>query len=111
MNGGYLSSNSMTISTCLTFCQDKGAHLAGLENGDQCYCSATLADGSSIQTQPANLPGACTSNAAGNGNQSGGGNNAILLFQSKIDGVSTQAKEELALSNLLICTSVYASNS
>lgn len=103
LNAEYLSSNSMTIATCLNYCQGQGQKLAGLENSNQCFCGPQLDNGAKIQVPASgNLASSkCTSNAAGNSNQSGGGPNALLVFASKVNPVPTQAT--VANTNFLGC--------
>jgi len=92
LTSGYTESSKMTIGTCLNYCSSQGTHLAGLENGNQCFCGADFRNGGSIQTNSTSLPGKCTSNANGNSNQSGGGANSLLVFQSKVNPIPTQPR-------------------
>jgi hypothetical protein len=78
LNAGYSgsTSGSMTISTCLTYCNSQGTYLAGIEAGYQCFCGPTLDNGSKL-TQAAPLSsssnGGCTAACQGNSGQNCGG--------------------------------------
>lgn len=88
LNGAYSDnpSGGQTIGKCLSFCASQGGYLAGLENGNQCFCGSQL-DPASKVTQPANgisvsNNGGCSTPCAGNSTQDCGGPNRLLIFQS-----------------------------
>lgn len=75
-----------TIGRCIQFCDSQGAYLAGLENGNQCFCGPSLDNGSAIKVGAQQLSssnnGGCTTPCQGNSAQNCGGPNALLVFQS-----------------------------
>lgn len=86
--GDYTSGSSLTVASCLKYCASKSFHLAGIENGNQCYCSQELYNGAVVGAHGANLTSknndGCNVSSAGNKASNGGGNNHLLVFQSKV---------------------------
>jgi hypothetical protein len=78
LTGSSIAGPSMTISTCLSFCQVGGFQYAGLEYGSECYCGAALTNGASLSQTSGQCNMACASDSA----SSCGGSNAIQLYQN-----------------------------
>lgn len=70
------ASDTMDVSQCLDFC--KGYTYAGLEYGEQCYCSNTLPQASA---PVAGLLGQCNMPCKGNATQFCGGNWALSTYK------------------------------
>ena len=47
LTGASVSSQTMTVSMCLSYCASSGFYLAGLENGNECYCGNSIQNGQS----------------------------------------------------------------
>lgn len=84
--GAYISGSDLTPSTCLDFCASKNFHLAGLESGNQCYCSQELYNGANVGPHGTNLTSkhndGCNVSSAGDSTSNGGGYNHLLVFES-----------------------------
>ncbi|WVQ99770.1 hypothetical protein IAU59_006912 [Kwoniella sp. CBS 9459] len=72
------ASDSMTIETCLNFCQDKGFQYAGIEYGRECYCGDSLVNGASLDIASSSCNTAC----AGDDSSLCGGGNALQLYNN-----------------------------
>ncbi|KZO99601.1 WSC-domain-containing protein [Calocera viscosa TUFC12733] len=73
----------MTVEACQSFCLGVGFTLAGMEDGNECWCSDSLSNGA---TQ-ANA-GDCSTTCAGNSNELCGGGWRLSVYQY-IAGAST----------------------
>ncbi|KAF2211398.1 hypothetical protein CERZMDRAFT_85559 [Cercospora zeae-maydis SCOH1-5] len=73
--GNFTANNSMTIGSCLKFCQSANAQYAGLEYGRECYCSPYLSTFSD-RLDDSNCSFACN----GNSSEICGGRLAITLY-------------------------------
>ena len=62
--GASTTSPNMTRAMCVSFCQNKGFGLAGVEYSDECYCDNEMRNGASNTTVMWNE---CTNHCAGNG--------------------------------------------
>ncbi|ODO08369.1 hypothetical protein L198_00094 [Cryptococcus wingfieldii CBS 7118] len=71
-NSSYTSSN-MTVDACVGFCSDEGLSLAGVEYGEECYCSSALTSSPLLSTE-------CNMACAGDDSQNCGGADAIELY-------------------------------
>ncbi|KAF4622575.1 hypothetical protein D9613_009394 [Agrocybe pediades] len=69
------SSPTMTIETCINFCNGQGFFFAGVEFADECYCGNTLAPGGTNTTITD-----CNMACAGNANEPCGAGNRLNLF-------------------------------
>lgn len=78
LTGSSIAGSSMTISTCLSFCESGGFQYAGLEFGSECYCGSALVNGASL-SQPS---GQCNMPCAADSSSSCGGPNAIQLYSN-----------------------------
>jgi len=67
---------NMTLDMCTSYCFGLGYQMAGIEYGQECYCSTNLANGASTSL----VSGQCYMKCPGNANQICGGPNAIVLF-------------------------------
>jgi len=78
LTGASIAGSSMTVSTCLSFCEARGFQLAGLEFGSECYCASNLSNGASLSqaSSQCNMP--CANDAT----SSCGGPNAIQLYSN-----------------------------
>ncbi|WRT68981.1 uncharacterized protein IL334_005963 [Kwoniella shivajii] len=72
------SSSSMTIATCVNYCQGKGYQYAGLEYSSECYCGNDLVNGASL-TLPST---GCNMLCSGDDTTYCGGSNALQLYQN-----------------------------
>lgn len=85
---GYKFDNSLTISKCLSYCDSQGAAYAGVENGNQCFCSQQgLQNGGTYSNPPgsaltASANGGCSSNCGGDSSLACGGPNHIQVYRS-----------------------------
>lgn len=79
LNGtNYAASGSMTVESCARFCIATNYALAGLENGDECYCgNAVSTDGSSYGILS---PDACTYTCSGNSTENCGASNHVNVW-------------------------------
>ena len=66
----------MTIEKCTAACARAGYKLAGVEYGQECYCSSSLSNGASTSL----VSGQCVMTCPGNISQTCGGPNAIQLY-------------------------------
>lgn len=64
LNGASTSSSSNTPASCISYCNSRGFTLAGMEYGQECYCSSTIAY-SGGAGQPADSS-ACSTPCSGN---------------------------------------------
>ncbi|ODN97968.1 hypothetical protein I350_07605 [Cryptococcus amylolentus CBS 6273] len=71
-NSSYTSSN-MTVDACVGFCSDQGLSIAGVEYGEECYCSSALTSSPLLSTQ-------CNMACAGDDSENCGGADAIELY-------------------------------
>jgi hypothetical protein len=96
--GAYISGSDLTPSTCLDFCTSKNFHLAGIESGNQCYCSQELYNGATVGAHGTNLTAkhndGCNVSSAGDSTSNGGGYNHLLVFESIVYDAPTVAKTE-----------------
>ncbi|CAO1630648.1 unnamed protein product [Parajaminaea phylloscopi] len=84
---GYTSNGRQTIATCLAYCDSQGAAFAGLENGNQCFCSNDgLQNNGAYGPNGANLNAqnndGCTTNCPGGAGQACGGPNRLQVYRS-----------------------------
>ena len=74
---GYeLTSSSMTNELCVSACQGKGYTLAGIENGDECYCGNTLT------TAPSNITDCEAYFCPGNSKEFCSAGNRLLVYST-----------------------------
>jgi hypothetical protein len=79
LSGASTSSQSMTVNHCVSFCAKSGFTIAGVENGNECYCGNTLqTDGSTYGIQS----GSCTYECAGDNSQLCGGGNHVDVYSA-----------------------------
>ncbi|KAJ7087735.1 carbohydrate-binding WSC, partial [Mycena epipterygia] len=64
LQGYSVSTSSNTPSTCQSTCANKGFSIAGVENGNECYCANTISGGapSTASTTDCNVP--CTGDSS-----------------------------------------------
>ncbi|CAD0023807.1 unnamed protein product [Aureobasidium pullulans] len=79
LNSASTSSGSMTVETCIAFCEGKGYSYAGLEYASQCYCGNSVA---SDRAPVTGVLGNCFSPCAGDSTEYCGGGSALSLYQS-----------------------------
>ena len=80
---GWSYTGSLNIQTCLNYCQNKGFALAGLENGNECWCDNALRNGAGASST------ACKTPCNGGPGQICGGPNALTLFTNPAATVTT----------------------
>jgi hypothetical protein len=89
-----MSNSKVTPTTCVNYCDAGQWHLAGIENGNQCFCAQT-GNGIEIGPNGRNLTtqknDGCTTPSVGDAKSNGGGPNHLLLFESKRWAVPTIA--------------------
>lgn len=68
----------MTVPMCLSFCGQMGYQFAGLEFGQECWCSDALENGASLSSSSS----ACTTQCAGDSTTVCGGVSALNLYQN-----------------------------
>ncbi len=65
LTGASTTSPTMTRAmACVSFCQEKGFGLAGVEYSDECYCDNEMRNAATNTTVMSNE---CTNHCAGNG--------------------------------------------
>src|ERR1700683_1856182 len=87
LNDAFLnSSSSMTIQVCCAYCTNFGGRssnqfyrLAGVENGNECYCGSNYAFDPGEKNQ-----GACKINCIGDSTQNCGGNGYIAIYNATV---------------------------
>lgn len=83
LTGPNTASDSMTVKTCIDFCESKGHSLAGLEYSKECYCGDEY---SSSSRAPKNgVLGACGEPCAGDEDEVCGAAGALSMYK-KCDG-------------------------
>ncbi|KAF4991656.1 hypothetical protein FGRMN_7668 [Fusarium graminum] len=78
LHAASTSADSMTIESCLDYCEKKGYSLAGLEYGRECYCGNEV-DKSRLPVK--GVLGRCEMPCVGNKEQVCGGPRALSLYQ------------------------------
>ncbi|KZT62267.1 WSC-domain-containing protein [Calocera cornea HHB12733] len=82
LNGAFSGDqNDLTIQGCLSYCASLGFVLAGVENGDQCYCGNTVDNGASPSD-------GCDMPCSGDSTNTCGGNYRLTLF-ANVAGVTS----------------------
>jgi hypothetical protein len=77
LTGDDTNEDDLTVESCLKFCGDGGFSIAGVENGSECYCGDSLANG-----KPSALPmGECFTPCVGKDSENCGGYGYIGLYQ------------------------------
>ncbi|CAE6440782.1 unnamed protein product [Rhizoctonia solani] len=74
LNGYTYKDNSMTPGNCITACAQRNFTLAGVENGNECYCGSTI-----IQAYPTK-DSDCRTACAGDGSQYCGGTSRLMVY-------------------------------
>ncbi|KAH8815901.1 WSC domain-containing protein [Xylogone sp. PMI_703] len=70
-----VSAASLSVESCLAACKAGGFPIAGIQNGDCCFCGTVLGDGSApVNSSECNIP------CPGYGSQTCGGSNALNLY-------------------------------
>ncbi len=78
LSGASTTSNSMTISMCLNYCQGKGFQYAGIEYSGECYCDNALENGALLSITSKN----CDMPCSGMPGTICGGPGALSLYQN-----------------------------
>ncbi|WVQ71228.1 hypothetical protein IAR50_000753 [Cryptococcus sp. DSM 104548] len=97
-----VSMSDMTINSCLSACEDLGYKYAGVEFGEECYCSSTLASGVAYDEDRCNI--ACI----GDEQETCGGTWAVEVFELISSAVSSSCSNSTASAT---STSVLSSTS
>ena len=89
--------NGVTVEGCLDYCGQKGYTYAGLEYGDQCFCSNTLA---ADRAPTPGVLGNCLSRCAGNSSEYCGGSNRLSIYKltgqyTRLEAQSKSAVEKM----------------
>lgn len=83
--------DQMTVETCIDTCIAAGYHVAGVEYGNECYCSATL------PVESAKATDNCIMSCAGDSGHLCGGPNRLNVYQYQVPGsTSTELSESNA---------------
>jgi hypothetical protein len=79
---GYsYTSSSLTPSACATTCSSKGYSIAGVEYGQECYCSNSIVTSSSPSSGQSANAGDCNMACAGDSTQKCGAGNRLQIFR------------------------------
>lgn len=76
LQGYSTSSNSMTVPMCKSYCNQLGYTMAGLRNGNQCYCDSVFNGGQLLPDSQ------CSTPCAGNSTQFCGNSYTLSLYNS-----------------------------
>ncbi|KAJ9110132.1 hypothetical protein QFC19_001803 [Naganishia cerealis] len=76
LQGYSFTSGSMTVPLCKSYCNQLGYSMAGLRNGNQCYCDSTFNGGSLLPDSQ------CSTPCAGNSTQFCGNAYTLSLYNS-----------------------------
>ncbi|WWD03156.1 hypothetical protein V865_001203 [Kwoniella europaea PYCC6329] len=76
LSSARYSDDSMTIGSCISFCENKGYRYAGLEYARECYCGNSLSNGASFDRPSSS----CTLTCKGDATHTCGGSNAVQLY-------------------------------
>ena len=79
-----MTSNSLTVESCQTYCSSKGWRYAGVEWGTECFCSSTITTGF-----PAGQ--VCPQACSGNSTELCGGAGVISIFNNTLSTASIAA--------------------
>ncbi|KAG0636289.1 hypothetical protein HOY80DRAFT_891585 [Tuber brumale] len=74
LNGGRLTSESMTVTKCQAFCIDRNLTLSGLEAGNECYCGTALQSHSTLGFT------GCNTVCSGNSSETCGGSDRLSVY-------------------------------
>ncbi|WWC57615.1 uncharacterized protein I303_100147 [Kwoniella dejecticola CBS 10117] len=74
------ANNNMTRGACVSWCNDRGYPLAGVEYGRECYCDFSMRNGASNTTLLDSSK--CAMKCANNTNENCGGSSTLELFQN-----------------------------
>ncbi|KAG0129679.1 hypothetical protein HOY82DRAFT_586064 [Tuber indicum] len=74
LNGGRLTSESMTVTKCQAFCIDRNLTLSGLEAGNECYCGTALQSHSTLGFT------GCNTACSGNSSETCGGSDRLSVY-------------------------------
>lgn len=85
LNGYSLISSSMTLELCEITCNQQGFPIAGVENGDECYCGNAI---TLCATQVSSS--SCSMTCAGNNKEICGGSNVLNVYAVSGYGISAQ---------------------
>lgn len=78
IDGDNTKADDLTVESCLEFCGDGGFSIAGLENGEECWCGDSVSD----ENMPKVIPmGNCLTACTGDESQNCGGYGYIGLYQ------------------------------
>ncbi|OCF34866.1 hypothetical protein I316_03412 [Kwoniella heveanensis BCC8398] len=80
LNGASFSNANMTRGACVSWCQDRGYPLAGIEYGQECYCDFAIRNGASNTTLLSSDK--CGMACANNTNENCGGSSTLTLFNN-----------------------------
>ncbi|KZO96175.1 glycoside hydrolase family 71 protein [Calocera viscosa TUFC12733] len=64
LSGYAMQSSSMTVEVCQNYCSGNGFQLAGLENGDECWCGNSFSNNGGGQAASTDCSTACAGNSA-----------------------------------------------
>lgn len=79
LTGPSTSSDSMTVKTCVDFCESKGHALAGLEYARECYCGDDYSDAQ--QAPREGVLGACGEPCSGDESEICGAAGALSMYR------------------------------
>ena len=78
-NASITSTTGMTAESCVSYCSKKGYPLAGLENGDECYCGDKLRNGGKLAND---APSRCNMRCSGNKYEYCGGLSRLNVYHN-----------------------------
>ncbi|TVY75850.1 WSC domain-containing protein [Lachnellula suecica] len=77
LSGSTFSASTLTVESCILFCNNTAYTIAGVEYGRECYCGNTLnTDGSTYGVASSG----CTFTCAGNNSETCGGPNFLDIY-------------------------------
>lgn len=79
LTGASTSSDSMTVKTCVDFCESKGLSLAGLEYARECYCGDSYND--EKRAPKKGVLGACGTPCSGDNKEICGAAGALSMYK------------------------------
>ncbi|CZS94127.1 uncharacterized protein RAG0_04170 [Rhynchosporium agropyri] len=78
LSSSTASSSALTLEACITFCNNGGFSLAGVEYGQECYCANALQSDGATYGVP--VQSGCTYPCSGRSSQTCGGPNVLNLY-------------------------------
>lgn len=97
LTGASTSSESMTVATCVSFCENKGHSLAGLEYASECYCGDEYS--SADRAPQSGVLGACAQPCSGDEGEVCGAAGALSVYRKCEGGGCANAEYRVSSSS------------